>query len=192
MTIRNADQPATPKRRSSTARIVQDLPRNETGGGSSGSGSKLIRGWAGASAKTGLGRTQLWRKVRAGTFPAPIEISDNSIGWPEEAIDAWLRSRPRRTYGVPADDASAAQADVAASSEAHAMPEPAGPKSVADLGLPSLIRSRLAKAGVTSLEDLLSRSERALLHIPLFGRTSLREVEAALARHGLRLTTDRP
>jgi prophage regulatory protein len=189
MTDRNGDQT---KRHSSGAGSVQDLPRNETGGGSSGSGSKLIRGWAGVTAKTGLSRTQLWRKVRAGTFPAPIEISENSIGWEEATIDAWLRSRPRRTYRAPVDDAPAAHADVAASPEAHAMSEPAGPKSVADLELPPLIRNRLAKAGIISLEDLLSRSERALLRIPLFGRTSLREVEAALVRHGLQLVTDRP
>ncbi|MEE9250365.1 MAG: AlpA family transcriptional regulator [Alphaproteobacteria bacterium] len=51
-------------------------------------------------ARTGLSRTTLWRRVRAGTFPAPIQLGENSIGWPASEITAWLASRPRRTYGA--------------------------------------------------------------------------------------------
>ncbi len=50
-------------------------------------------------AATGLSRTTIWRGVRAGTFPAPLELGLNSIGWPASAIDDWLDNRPRRTYG---------------------------------------------------------------------------------------------
>ena len=50
-------------------------------------------------ARTGLSRTTIWRRVRAGTFPAPHELGLNSIGWPASAIDDWLDNRPRRTYG---------------------------------------------------------------------------------------------
>ncbi len=60
-------------------------------------------------ARTGLSRTTLWRRVRAGTFPAPVELGANSIGWPESAISDWLESRPRRTYGAevaPAPEAA--------------------------------------------------------------------------------------
>ena len=32
--------------------------------------------------RTGLCRSTLWRRVRAGTFPAPIELGPNAIGWP--------------------------------------------------------------------------------------------------------------
>ncbi len=52
---------------------------------------------------TGLSRTTLWRRVRAGTFPAPTELGANSIGWPESEITAWLANRPRRTYGAEAE-----------------------------------------------------------------------------------------
>ena len=52
-------------------------------------------------ARTGLSRTTIWRRVRAGTFPAPVELGANSIGWPADAVEAWLKSRPRRTYGAP-------------------------------------------------------------------------------------------
>ncbi len=53
-------------------------------------------------AHTGLSRTTIWRRVRAGTFPPPTELGQNSIGWPEPAISSWLSSRPRRTYGAEA------------------------------------------------------------------------------------------
>ena len=49
--------------------------------------------------RTGLSRTTIWRGVRAGTFPAPLELGENSIGWPAAVIDGWLKSRPRRNYG---------------------------------------------------------------------------------------------
>ncbi len=55
-------------------------------------------------ARTGLSRTTIWRRVRAGTFPAPTELGQNSIGWPASEISAWLENRPRRTYGADAAD----------------------------------------------------------------------------------------
>ncbi len=51
-------------------------------------------------ARTGLSRTTLWRRVRAGTFPPPTELGENSIGWPESEISAWLAKRPHRTYSA--------------------------------------------------------------------------------------------
>jgi prophage regulatory protein len=57
-------------------------------------------------ARTGLSRVSIWRKVRTGQFPAPIELSANSIGWPESDIAKWQASRPRRTYGAPAPTAA--------------------------------------------------------------------------------------
>jgi prophage regulatory protein len=58
------------------------------------------------TAKTGLSRVSIWRKVRAGQFPAPIELSTNTIGWPESEVAAWQSSRPRRTYGALAPKAA--------------------------------------------------------------------------------------
>ena len=36
----------------------------------------------------GTSRTTLWRKVRAGKFPAPRQIGPNSIGWWSDELDA--------------------------------------------------------------------------------------------------------
>jgi predicted DNA-binding transcriptional regulator AlpA len=58
----------------------------------------LIRGWAGICAEVQKSRVQLWRDVRAGRFPAPIETGPNSIAWFRAEIDEWLASRPRRNY----------------------------------------------------------------------------------------------
>ena len=56
---------------------------------------KIIRS-AEVRSRTGKSRTQLWRDVRAGRFPAPIELGVNSIGWFEDEVEDWLDSRPRR------------------------------------------------------------------------------------------------
>lgn len=32
----------------------------------------------------------LWRKVKAGTFPKPIKLSDNITAWKLEDINAWI------------------------------------------------------------------------------------------------------
>jgi predicted DNA-binding transcriptional regulator AlpA len=65
-------------------------------------GRTIIRGWSGLSKKNKKSRVQNWRDVRDGRFPPPIELGPNSIGWFEDEIDAWLASRPRRTYRAAA------------------------------------------------------------------------------------------
>ena len=47
---------------------------------------------------TGLSRTTIWRRIKAGTFPAPISLGENSVGWPEHTITEWIESRPVVTY----------------------------------------------------------------------------------------------
>lgn len=60
-------------------------------------------------ARTGLSRTTIWRRVRKGTFPSPIQLGENSIGWPEHLVVEWLESRPRVGYAPdPSPDAAAA------------------------------------------------------------------------------------
>jgi prophage regulatory protein len=59
----------------------------------------IVRGWRAAEERTGLSRVQLWRLVRAGRFPSPVELGPNSIGFYVDEIARWLESRPRRLYG---------------------------------------------------------------------------------------------
>jgi prophage regulatory protein len=58
----------------------------------------LVRGWAGICAEVRKSRVQLWRDIRAGRFPAPIELGPNSIAWLRSEVEDWKASCPRRTY----------------------------------------------------------------------------------------------
>jgi prophage regulatory protein len=59
-------------------------------------------------ARTKLSRVQRWRRVRSGTFPAPVQLGPNSIGWFENEIEAWLAERPRVSYAPQAAGPQAA------------------------------------------------------------------------------------
>ena len=37
--------------------------------------------------RMGWSRTTLWRRVRAGQFPAPIQTGPNTIGWFDDIVD---------------------------------------------------------------------------------------------------------
>lgn len=45
--------------------------------------------------RTGLSRSTLWRLERRGEFPPHRQISTNAVGWLEEEVNAWIRSRTR-------------------------------------------------------------------------------------------------
>lgn len=57
-------------------------------------------------ARTGLSRTTLWRRIRAGTFPAPIQLGENSVGWPEHIVTDWIATRPTVHYAPAEVDAA--------------------------------------------------------------------------------------
>ncbi len=42
---------------------------------------------------TGLSRSTIYRHVSAGTFPAPVKLTERLIGWRESAISDWVDSR---------------------------------------------------------------------------------------------------
>jgi prophage regulatory protein len=49
---------------------------------------------------TGLGRTTIWRGVKAGTFPRPIRLTSSTIGWCQTDLAHWLAKR-RAAAGLP-------------------------------------------------------------------------------------------
>jgi predicted DNA-binding transcriptional regulator AlpA len=59
---------------------------------------ELINGWVGICAEVHKSRVQLWRDIRNGRFPPPIETGGNSVAWIKSEVEAWKASRPRRTY----------------------------------------------------------------------------------------------
>jgi prophage regulatory protein len=40
--------------------------------------------------RTGLSRSTIYRKMREGTFPRQVEISEHCRGWRESAINRWI------------------------------------------------------------------------------------------------------
>lgn len=40
--------------------------------------------------RTGLSRSTLYRKMRDGTFPNQVQISEHCRGWRESAINRWM------------------------------------------------------------------------------------------------------
>ncbi len=47
--------------------------------------------------RCGLARTTIYRKMREGTFPTPLQVGTRAVRWPESEITAWLESCPRAT-----------------------------------------------------------------------------------------------
>jgi prophage regulatory protein len=43
--------------------------------------------------KTGISRSSIYDGIKRGTFPKPIQLGQQSVGWLESEIDAWLRER---------------------------------------------------------------------------------------------------
>jgi predicted DNA-binding transcriptional regulator AlpA len=68
--------------------------------------SVIIRGWKGILMIIPKSRAQIWRDIRAGCFPEPIDLGANSIGWRQADIENWIVSRPRRHYGARAATAA--------------------------------------------------------------------------------------
>lgn len=45
-----------------------------------------------------IGKSTLWRKVRAGTFPAPVRLTEKCTAWRVSDIRAWLAAQTGDTY----------------------------------------------------------------------------------------------
>ena len=47
--------------------------------------------------RTGLSRATIWRRVKAGDFPAPFRLGNRSkaVGWRDDEIEAWIAGLQR-------------------------------------------------------------------------------------------------
>lgn len=45
-------------------------------------------------------RDTIWRWVKAGRLPAPVEFGPNTVGWWEDELEEHDKSLPRRTYAA--------------------------------------------------------------------------------------------
>lgn len=53
-------------------------------------------------ARTGLSRSEIYRRVSSGDFPAPVKLGERASAWPEHEVTAWCEAR------IAARDAKAA------------------------------------------------------------------------------------
>ena len=53
-------------------------------------------------ARTGLSRSEIYRRVQSGDFPAPVKLGERASAWPEHEVTAWCEAR------IAARDAKAA------------------------------------------------------------------------------------
>ncbi len=44
-------------------------------------------------AATGLARTTIYERIRAGTFPKPIPIGERAVGWSASEVGRWVQAR---------------------------------------------------------------------------------------------------
>ncbi len=40
--------------------------------------------------RTTLGRATIWRKIKDGSFPSQVKISDNRVAWYEHEVNEWM------------------------------------------------------------------------------------------------------
>lgn len=44
------------------------------------------------AAQTGLSKSEIYRRIKAGTFPQPLKLGVRAVAWPASAVDAWAQS----------------------------------------------------------------------------------------------------
>jgi predicted DNA-binding transcriptional regulator AlpA len=49
----------------------------------------------------GVSSVTLWRMRRSGIIPQPVQISERCIGWPEDQIVDWKKSRDLNKSAYP-------------------------------------------------------------------------------------------
>lgn len=42
--------------------------------------------------KVAMSRTELHRRITAGTFPKPLKLGMRTVAWTESSIDEWIKS----------------------------------------------------------------------------------------------------
>ncbi|MGB3319637.1 MAG: AlpA family phage regulatory protein [Sphingopyxis granuli] len=52
-----------------------------------------ILGIAEVRHETSLGRSTIWRRIKEGSFPAPIPLGGHRKGWSEREIEEWKARR---------------------------------------------------------------------------------------------------
>lgn len=49
--------------------------------------------------RVGFGRSQIYKMIQRGEFPAPVKLSSQVSGWEESKIEEWLQGKIRKAQG---------------------------------------------------------------------------------------------
>ncbi|HDR9508372.1 AlpA family transcriptional regulator [Burkholderia cepacia] len=52
---------------------------------------RLLR-FAEVSARVGLSKSEIYRRINAGTFPAGVKLGVRVVAWRQSAVDDWIRA----------------------------------------------------------------------------------------------------
>lgn len=52
-------------------------------------------------ARTGLGRTTIYKLIEQKSFPQPVPLTAGRVGWPIDAVDRWLAMRGEKEPSGP-------------------------------------------------------------------------------------------
>jgi len=47
--------------------------------------------------RTGLSRSSIYLRIKAGHFPPPVSLGGRAVGWVEEEVENWARDRIRES-----------------------------------------------------------------------------------------------
>lgn len=50
--------------------------------------------------RLGISASTLWRYVGNGSFPSPIRLGPNRVGWIESEVDAWIEGKAQSRGGA--------------------------------------------------------------------------------------------
>lgn len=42
--------------------------------------------------QTGLSKSEIYRRIKIGTFPKPLKLGARAVAWPASAIESWVKS----------------------------------------------------------------------------------------------------
>ena len=42
---------------------------------------------------TGLARSTIYKLIKAGSFPKPIQLTDRAVAWPSNLIESWISEK---------------------------------------------------------------------------------------------------
>jgi prophage regulatory protein len=42
--------------------------------------------------QTGLSKSEIYRRIKLGTFPAPLKLGARAVAWPAATVEVWVKA----------------------------------------------------------------------------------------------------